>query len=182
MRGKRGTWGGSVALVAALALALPALASASDGYVSHAGFVTTGVARGAHGFNLQFWEGRRRNFKLTVEGPDSRTTYATDGGPDSRGRVSARLGERGSVRLHFVPVGKPRFYAPPSWCEGGPTRRQLGYLIGHFAFHGERGYTSVRSGRLYAAHETWPEWRCRYATGPDRHADEEARARVGAGF
>ena len=169
-----------VALVAALALAFPAVASAAETYLSPAGFFTTGVARGTNGFKLQFWEGNRRHFKLTVKGHHSKTKYVADGGPVADGRVSVRLGKRGGIDLRFVPVGKPRFFKPPSWCQGSPSRWQLGYLIGRFAFHGERSYTHARDHRLYAARESWSSWHCHYASGPDRHADEEARARVGA--
>ncbi len=169
-----------MALMAALALVVPAGASATGTYATHAGFSTTGVIDGSNGFKAQFWEGSRRKFKLTVKGHHSTTTYTVDGGPVSGGRVSARLGKRGTVDLRFVPVGKPRFFKPPSWCEGPPYRWQLGHLIGHLAFHGERDYTHARGHRLYAARETLPSLRCRYASGPEYHPDDEARAWVGA--
>ncbi|MBS1892121.1 MAG: hypothetical protein JST59_12565 [Actinobacteria bacterium] len=169
-----------MALVAALALALPAASSASNGYVTHAGFYVTGVARGTDGFDLQFWEGNKHGFKLTVKGHHSKTRYVTKGGSVAGGRVSARLGKRGILDLRFVPVGKPRFYRPPSWCKGSPSRWQPGYLVGRLVFHGERDYTHVGGRRFWGGRESWSSWRCHYATGPDRYADKEARARVGS--
>jgi hypothetical protein len=171
-----------VTLVAVLAFALvvPAAASATRTYVTHAGFFTTGIVGGSKGFKLQFWEGSRRNFKLTVKGHHSKVSYVVRGGPVAGGRVSARLGKRGTSDLRFVPVGKAETFKPPSWCKGPPYRWQRGYLVGHFTFHGERDYTHARGHRLYAARDTWSSLRCHYASGPDYHPDKEARAWVGA--
>ena len=179
MSARRGAWAWP-ALLAALALVLPATASATGTYLTHAGSYTTGVTRGTSGFKLQLWETARRHFKLVVKGPGSKTTYETDGGPLAGGRVSARLGARGGVDLHFVPTGRPRAIKPPSWCQGPPSHEQFGYLVGRFAFQGERDYTHARRHRLYAARDTWPPLRCHYASGPESHPDQEARARVGS--
>ncbi len=179
MSARRRAWAWP-ALVTALVLVLPATASATGTYVSQAHSVTTGITRGTSGFGLQLWETGRRGFKLVVEGHGSKTTYETDGGPVADGRVSARLGDRGGLDLRFVPIGRPRAIEPPSWCEGPPMHWQRGYLIGRFAFHGERGYTQARRHRLPAARDTWPSLRCHYASGPESHPDQEARARVGS--
>jgi hypothetical protein len=180
MTARRGSRAWPALLIAALALALPAAGSASDNYVTHAGFSTTGVVPGTNGFKLQFWEGSRRNFKLTVKGHHSKTVYEAEGGPIGGGRVSGRLGRRGGFDLRFVPAGRPRFFKPPSWCLGRPYRWQPGYLVGHFAFRGERDYTRARGHRVYAARESWSSLRCHYARGPERHPAKEARLHLGA--
>jgi hypothetical protein len=169
----------AVALVATLAL--PGAASAAPRfYTARGGFFTTGVARGSNGFKLQLWEGNQRGVKLTASKHGSKTFYATHGGPVADGRVSARLGGRGGFDLRFVPTGKPKVIETPSYCTGPPSQLQFGYLVGHFAFHGERDFTDARRQRMPAARDTWKPVRCRYATGRDYHGDKVARARVGS--
>jgi len=180
MSARRGSRIWPAVLIAVLALALPAAASATDNYVTHAGSSTTGVAPGTNGFKLQFWESGRRHFKLTVKGHHSKTVYQLGGGPLSGGRVSARIGSRGIFGLRFVAVGRPKFLKPPSWCAGPPARWQPGYLVGHLAFHGERGYTHARAKRVHAARESWSPLHCHYARGPERHPAKEARLHLGA--
>jgi hypothetical protein len=168
-----------VVVALALALVIPAGASAARTYVTHAGFSTTGLVHGTNGFKLQFWESSRRKFKATVKGHHQKTVYETEGGAVSGGRVSARLGGRGTFDLRFVPIGKPRFFRPPRWCRGPAYRWQLGFLVGHFAFRGERHYTRARGVRVPAARESWSPLRCHYLTGSERHAAKDPRIHVG---
>jgi len=180
MSARRGSRIWPAALVTALALAFPAGAAATHTYVTHGGSYVTGIAPGTNGFKLQFWQNGRRKFRLGVDGHHSKTAYLADGGSVPGGGVAARLGRRGSFDLRFVPVGRPERIKPPRRCEGPSYLWQPGYMVGHFVFRGERGYTGARGYRVPAGRESWKPLRCHYATGPDHHGDEEARARVGA--
>jgi hypothetical protein len=170
---------GVAASTVAIALAIPAAAVAGGSYVVPAGFTTTGVLHGSGGFKEQLWENDRRDAKLTVMGHHAKTTYAVAGGPVADGRVSARLGKRGGFDLRFLPAGRTRRFKVQGNCEGAPYRFQRGYLVGHFAFRGERDYTRARGRRIPAARESWPALRCEYVEGRrEHHPLKEPRLRV----
>lgn len=173
-------WIGALALSAAIVLAAPTPALATDTYAWGPGYVTYATVSGTHGFEVKFAAGSRGGFKLTVGGEGSTTSYETRAPSVGPGRVSGDLGRRGRFDLHFVPVGKPEALTIPRWCTAPHHASwQRGYLVGRYRFRGERDYTQVRGHRVPAALESWPRLRCHYSEEPF-HPLRQPLANVGA--
>jgi hypothetical protein len=188
-RGLCRRWGGAVALVAALALVIPAHAVAGESYPVSAGSLVFGVTSGTHGYRIRFseWErSDRRHFKVIADGHDATVTYAVPAGGAPADGVVANLGRRGRFDLRVMPVGKVHRLRLPRACEGRPGRWQDAYLVGTASFRGERGYTEAHVRRIPVVTESWPGFRCHdfeggQLRGPSRRAQVFAQ-RLGVSF
>jgi hypothetical protein len=146
----------SIALLVAAScavLALPAGAAAVKTHHHPAQVVATIEAHGTHGFEFLVFALDRAvilaTSKTSFQGGQSVSYIATPkhapAGLD-HGRLDLKFGKLGHFRGHFVPtstkVGKPE-----GGCTGEPTIEEDGYFVGSFAFHGERGYTTLKASR-----------------------------------
>jgi hypothetical protein len=157
-------------VVLALALIVPAVplfaasaSSAAQTFTLPAGASTYAHVHASNGYRLNFSENDRHYFAARVVGQDATTTFGLRGRPVTGDRVSANLGRRGRFDLRFVPVGRPENVPVFGFCTGAVGHWQAGYLVGHFHFRAEGGYTGVSLGKVPAARETWSRRRCHFS-------------------
>lgn len=72
--------------------------------------------------------------------------FARQGVKVTETTISARLGDIGSVDLHFVPSGKPETETIP--CKRHPIEFDSGYYEGRFDFEGEENYAEAHRSRI----------------------------------
>lgn len=110
-----------------------------------------------------FAEGKASNgYKFAISGSDTNVglfltkgganvNYSTAGGKFSTKKISADLGQFGSVKLKFKPKGDPKKVGVPKNCSGKPGKRQVGKWAGKIKFKGEGGFTRIdaRSAKGY---------------------------------
>lgn len=80
-------------------------------------------------------------------------------------RIVARLGKLGRIDVRFVPE-KVRHEKPPEGCHGPKAVVEEGDFVGAIAFHGEAGFTEVRSHRAPGAIVRTPAFTCEAPSPP----------------
>jgi hypothetical protein len=167
MRARRSNLRGAALAVAAVVLAAPLFAapvsSAAETFTLPAGASTYARVHASNGHRLNFSENDRHYFAARVVGDDATTTFGLRGRPVGGDRVSANLGRRGRFDLRFVPIGRPENVPVVGFCHGAVGHWQAGYLVGHFHFRAEGGYTGVSLRKVPAARETWSRRRCHFS-------------------
>jgi hypothetical protein len=79
-----------------------------------------------------------------------------------RGRIRIRFGHVASFDYRFVPSGPPKVPRLPILCAGRPPRSWHGHFVGSFRFHGEGGYTEVRTARVKGTRKQPGQVKCRH--------------------
>ena len=121
--------------------------------------------RGSNGYRVHLYTGDRHRVWLEVRKGGVTTEYGVRGSRHGRYGINANFRGLGQVRVRFIPNGRQRRVAPPSWCEGPAGFVLEGRVEGRIQFVGEQGYTSVSVRRARAEVETWPRMRCRVESG-----------------
>lgn len=154
--------GAVVVLLFAVALLVPAGASAAETFSFGPGSVTYARVGATHGYRVNFSENEKGYFFVRVKGHGATTDFATHTARARPGRLVADFGKRGRFDLRFVAVGKPEPIPVGSTCQGMKGSWQPGYLVGTARFRTETGYARMAIHRVPAADESWSHLTCEF--------------------
>jgi len=159
-------------LAGTLALAAPAGAADRNHYVVPAGHMTRFALSGTHGYRISVSVNRRNLVTLRTSKGPATTEYVVADRSTSKFGAAAKFPRRGTVAFSFTPNGRVRQLAPIPTCGGARETSHEGVARGVIRFRGERGYTTVRTGRVRAEVRSWPRLKCRFINfrnrGPER--------------
>jgi hypothetical protein len=142
-----------VAMAALLVLVAPTGAGAAKVYHQPASVTADLHGTGTGGFQFYLFGFDRGVVfslaKLRGEGLETVSYYSLhrERRPEFEdGRLDLKVGKLGHFRGHFV-ARSTKTQKLQKGCTGEPTTIEDGYFVGSFAFHGERGYTSIHADR-----------------------------------
>jgi hypothetical protein len=176
----------AVLAAALIVLALPTGAGAAKVYHQPASVSASLQGTGTGGFRFfafAFDRGAALSLaRLRGEGDETVSYFSFRGKrrPElENGRLDIEVGKLGHFRGHFI-AHSTKIQKLQKGCTGKPTTIEDGYFAGSFAFHGERGYTSIHADRekgsltrIGAADCVIPRER-RESRRPSRRAKKEA--------
>jgi hypothetical protein len=132
------------AVLAALALALPAAAGAKPGYyVSEPSVFSILDVRGSHGYRITVL-GLGKYVSILASKGNASASYSVRGKVTEE-RLEARFGNRGRVSMRLQPTEPLEEEENEGECKGKAPTTQNGIFHGTIRFRGERGFTRVRA-------------------------------------